>query len=92
MAEGSSMATFHKWKFSHYFVIVYESEKNLRVYCTLCPGNKTLLCATSNFTKHLETVHKHTVLVEKEVPGSSARGKQKKPEDSEAREMRQPKK
>ena len=89
------MATFHKWKFSHYFVIVNKGEKNLRVRCTLCPGNKTLLHAqntTSNFKKHLETVHKHTVLVEKEVPGSNTRGKRKKPEDSEASETSQPKK
>ena len=89
MAEGSSTATFHKWKFSHYFVIVNEGEKNLRVRCTLCPGNKTLSCTrntTSNFKKHLENVHKHTVLVEKEILRSNARGKRKKPEDSEASE------
>ena len=42
--------------------------------------------------KHLETVHKHTDLVEKEVPGSNARGKRKKPEDSEASETSRPKK
>ena len=98
MAEGSSStstATFHGWKYSHYFVIIEEGEKNLRVRCTLCPGNKTLSSArntTSNFKKHLNTVHKHTVLVEKEVQGPNERGKRKRPDDSEASEMSQPKK
>ena len=75
MAEGSSStstATFHGWKYSHYFVIVQEGEKNLRVRCTLCPGNKTLSSArntTSNFKKYLNTVHKYTVLVEKKYRG-----------------------
>jgi len=52
-------ATFHKWKFRHYFAVV-------EVWCKLCaPSNKTLSSAcntTSNLMKHLSTVHKATSL------------------------------
>ena len=51
-------------------MVVEEGEKNLRVRCTLCaPSQKTLSSArntTSNFKKHLDTVHKATNLVGKE--------------------------
>ena len=60
----------HGWKYKHYFVFVSEDAKNLRIRCTLCVGNKTLSSAkntTSNFKKHLNGVHKNTVLVAKEV-------------------------
>ena len=63
-------ATFHGWKYSHYFLVVEENEKNLRAKCTLCgPSKKPLSTAhntTSNFKKHLQTVHKTTTLVEKD--------------------------
>ena len=88
--QGVKVATFHQWKYSHYFVVVDESEKNMRARCTLCsPSSKPLLCArntTSNFKKHLDTVHKTVKLmgvipegskrkrsVEDEVPRSSKR-------------------
>ena len=62
--QGVKVATFHQWKYSHYFVVVDESEKNMRARCTLCsPSSKPLSCArniTSNFKKHLDTVHKLT--------------------------------
>ena len=51
---------FHGWKYKHYFVLVNEDAKNLRVHCTLFVGNKTLLSAkntTSNLKKHLNCVH-----------------------------------
>ena len=50
---------FYGWKYSHYFQIVEEGDKNLQARCTLCsPCKKPLLSAlntTSNFKKHLET-------------------------------------
>ena len=60
--ERVRIAMFHQWKYSHYFVVVDEGEKNMRARCTLCSASsKPLSCArntTSNFKKHLETVHK----------------------------------
>ena len=67
---NTSTATFNGWKYKHYFILLSESDKNLKVRCTLCSGNKTLLCArntTSNFKRHLSAVHKNAVLVAKEV-------------------------
>ena len=68
---GVKTATFYGWKYSHYFKVVEEGERNLRVRCTLCApsSQKTLSSArntTSNFKKHLDTVHKATKLVGKE--------------------------
>jgi len=65
------MATFYGWKYSHHFKVVEEGEKNVWVRCTLCvpSSQKTLLNAhntTSNFKKHLDTVHKATKLLAKE--------------------------
>ena len=69
VSQGVKTATFYGWKYSHYFFVV-EGERNLRVCCTLCaPSQKTLLSAcntTSNFKKHLDTVHKVTKLIGKE--------------------------
>ena len=68
--------TFYGWKYSHYFQIVEEGDKNLWARCTLCgPCKKPLSSAlntTSNFKKHLETVHKSTKLVAKEPKKSTA--------------------
>ena len=65
--SGPSGTTFHQWKYSHYFVVVDEGEKNMRARCTLCSASsKPLSCArntTSSFKKHLETVHKTVKLV-----------------------------
>ena len=80
----SGNATFHSWKYSHYFKVVEEGSKNIRVRCTLCPGTKTLSSArntTSNFKTHLARVHKHSVLVAKEVPQAIEKGKRKKVSD-----------
>ena len=68
--EANTGTAFHGWKYKLYFFFVSEDAKNLRVRCTLCVGNKTLLSAkntTSNFKKNLNGVHKNTVLVAKEV-------------------------
>ena len=55
------------------FKVISEDSKNLRVHCTLCGGSKTLSSArnsTSNFKKHLNTMHKSIKLVAKEVEKS----------------------
>ena len=41
----TSTVTFHGWKYKHYFVLLSENDKNLKVRCTLCSGNKILSCA-----------------------------------------------
>ena len=74
VAETGS--AFHGWKYKHYFILVSEDEKNLRFRCTLCGGNKTLSSAkntTSNLKKHLNSIHKNTTLVAKEVDKSEQR-------------------
>ena len=81
---NTSTATFHGWKYKHYFVLLSENDKNLKVYCTLCSGNETLLCArntTSNFKKHLSTVHKNAVLVAKEVEQPEKRKQRRDTDD-----------
>ena len=41
VSRGVKTATFYGWKYNHYFVVVEEGEKNLRVRCTLCaPSQK----------------------------------------------------
>ena len=66
-SSTTKAATFYQWKHKHYFSVVEESDKNMRVRCKLCmPSNKTLSSArntTSNLRKHLDTVHKTTPLV-----------------------------
>ena len=70
VSRGVKTATFYGWKYNHYFAVVKEGERNLRVRCTLCaPSQKTLSSArntTSTFKKHLDTVHKATKFVGKE--------------------------
>ena len=60
-------ATFYQWKLRHYFTVVEEGDKNMRVQCKLCaPSSKTLSSArntTSNLKKDLNTVRKMTTLV-----------------------------
>ena len=67
---GSGVAMFHGWVYKHYFKVVSEDSKNLRVHCKLCGDCKTLLSAknsTSNFKKHLNVVYKNVKLVAREV-------------------------
>ena len=83
----TSTATFHGWKYKHYFVLLSENDKNLKVRCTLCSGNKTLSCArntTSNFKKHLSAVHKNAVLVAKEVEQPAKRKRRRDTDDHDS--------
>ena len=61
-SQGVKTATFYGWKYSHYFEVVEEADKNIRAHCKLCaPSQKTLASApntTSNFKKQLDTIHK----------------------------------
>ena len=79
ISRGVKTATFYGWKYNHYFVVVEEGAKNLRVRCTLCaPSQKTLSSArntTSNLKKHLDTIHKATKLVEKEPAATEKRSR-----------------
>jgi len=64
------MIAFDGWNYKHYFILLNEDTKNIRVHCTLCASNKTLSTAkntTSNLKKHLKSMHKNSVLVAKEV-------------------------
>ena len=49
-------ALFYQWKLRHYFTMVEEGDKNMRVQCKLCaPSSKTLSSArntTSNLKSH----------------------------------------
>ena len=88
-------ATFHKWKYGHYFKVVEEGSKNIKVRCTLCPPNKTLSSArntTSSFKAHLARVHKNVILVAKVVLQVNGKGKRKKVSDDQHSEASQPKK
>jgi len=73
-SEVAERATaFDGWKYKHYFVLLSEDAKNLRVRCTFCAGNKTLSSAkntTSNLKKHLNSIYKNTTLVAKEIEKS----------------------
>ena len=81
---NTSTATFHGWKYKHYFVLLSENDKNLKVRCTLCSGNKTLSCTrntSSNFKKHLSAVHKNAALVAKEVEQPEKRKRRRDTDD-----------
>ena len=40
--EEKLQATFYQWKLRHYFTVLEEGDKNMRVYCKLCaPSSKT---------------------------------------------------
>ena len=58
--------TFEGWKYAHYFDFVTRDDRNIKVKCKLCPGQKILSSAfntTSNLIKHLNKKHKNTKLV-----------------------------
>ena len=86
-----ALATFHGLVYKHYFEVVGEDSKNLRVHCKLCGGSKTLLSArnsTSNFKKHLNTVHKSVKLVAREVnKPENKRRRSADTDDSEPKEL-----
>ena len=82
--KGVKTATFYGWKYRHYFIVTEEGENNLQARCTLCtPSKKPLSSArntTSNFKKHLDTVHKTTALeeIERDAENDSCTLKWKK--------------
>ena len=55
----------------HYFIVLKEGENNLQARCTLCQAIKKPLSSacntTSNFKKHLDTVHKMMKLTERDA-------------------------
>ena len=74
--------------YKHYFHVVSEDSKNLRVRCILCGGGKTLSSArntTSNFKKYLTAIHKNVKLIAKEVdkPETEKRWQRSNTDDSE---------
>ena len=81
----SGNATIYGWKYCHYFVVVEETDKTLRIKCTLCPAHKKPLSTahntTSNLKKHLKTVHKTTSLKEKDHDGDESRKRRRNSED-----------
>ena len=83
---GPGVAKFHGWIYKHYFQVINEDSKNLRVRCILCGGNKTLSSArntTSNFKKHLSSVHKNAKLVAKKVEKPGKRWQRSDIDDNE---------
>ena len=45
-SQGVKVATFHQWKYNHYFMAIDESQKNMQACCTFCsPSSKPLSCA-----------------------------------------------
>ena len=60
---------FSQWRYSHYFNFVPRKDKNIRVKCTLCPGERCLSTAVnsmSNLLKHLTGQHSTSKLVAKD--------------------------
>ena len=85
---GPRVATFHGWMYKHYFHVVSEDSKNLRVHCILCGGGNTFSSTTnitSNFKERLTAVHKNTKLVAKEIekPETEKRWRRSNTDDSE---------
>ena len=53
-AGGVREATFYKWKYRQYFVIVEEGDKNLKARCTLCSTSAKPLSCARNTTSNLK--------------------------------------
>ena len=70
--EEREKNVFDSWKYQHYFRFVsMKGEKNIHVYCKLCPGSEMLSTAKnsgSNLCKHLSKIHPNKKLVG-EKPG-----------------------
>ncbi|XP_077378576.1 uncharacterized protein LOC144019412 [Festucalex cinctus] len=65
---------FYGWKYRHYFKMLECRGKNIRVKCTLCPGEKCLstsVVSNSNLLKHLNSAHAKLQL---KAQGRSTRG------------------
>ena len=50
---GVKVANFHQWKYSHYFVVIDESEKNMRARCTLCSRHYHVLGTRHQILKNI---------------------------------------
>jgi len=67
-SEVANIGTaFDGWNYKHYFFLLNEDAKNIRVRCTLYAGNKTLSSAKNTTSNIKKPVHKNSVLVAKEV-------------------------
>lgn len=63
---------FSSWKYKDYFDFISVNDGNIKVRCTLCPGEKVLSTfknTTSNLKKHLDKQHATTSLKERAPPG-----------------------
>ena len=73
---------FGQWRYSHYFQFITRMDKNIRLKCTLCPGEKFLSTAAksmSNLSKHLSAQHGNTKLVAKDPARRSSEGADEQP-------------
>lgn len=69
MAEASKTLTFSAWKYSHYFDLAGQNDKDKTVKHKLCPSEKHLPTAINtifNLFKHLQRQHANTKLVAKD--------------------------
>ena len=53
---GEKQATFYQWKLRHYFTIVEESDKNMRIHCKLCAPSSRTLSNACNTTSNLRSI------------------------------------
>ena len=77
METETETGGFGHWRYSHYFQFIARKDKNIRVKCTLCPGDKFLSTAAksvSNLSKHLSAQHGNTKLVAKDPARRSSEG------------------
>lgn len=66
-----------QWRYSHYVQFIARKDKNIRVKCTLCPGDtffSTAAKSMSNLSKHLSAQHCNTKLVAKDPARRSSVG------------------
>ena len=54
--DTESERSFAQWRYSHYFEFVAHNDKNIRVKCTVCPGDRQLSTSAksmSNLAKNI---------------------------------------
>ncbi len=82
METETETGGFSQWRYSHYFQFIARKDKNIRVKCTLCRGDKCLSTAAnsmSNLSKHLSAQHGNTKLVAKDPARRSFEGVTQQP-------------
>uniref|UniRef100_A0A3Q4MC22 BED-type domain-containing protein n=1 Tax=Neolamprologus brichardi TaxID=32507 RepID=A0A3Q4MC22_NEOBR len=65
--KRTTSGCFIKWKYSCHFTFLKQADKNIKVICKLCPGEKKLSAAvnsTSNLLKHLTRHSTESYIVE----------------------------